>query len=107
IEKSIQFKSQILHYNTNIFLNPFLESTISLQTFNCSWKSPIFTISSVLSTKTQIQKPIICAKISKRRNGSHGSTKLALELVSILASNLKILLQPLDLIIQILVVAYE
>ncbi|MBA0790058.1 hypothetical protein Gohar_014727, partial [Gossypium harknessii] len=69
IEKSIQFKSQILHYNTNIFLNPFLESTISLQTFNCSWKSPIFTISSVLSTKTQIQKPIICAKISKREMG--------------------------------------
>ncbi|MBA0771210.1 hypothetical protein Gotri_019708 [Gossypium trilobum] len=107
MEKSIQFKSQILHYRTNSFLNPFLESTISLQAFNCSWKSPIFTASPLLSPKTQIQKPIICARRSKRRKGSDRSTKLALELMSILASNLRILPQPLDLIVQNLVAADE
>ncbi|KAA3486749.1 hypothetical protein EPI10_030627 [Gossypium australe] len=138
MDNSIQFKSQIFHYSTNIFLNPFLKSTSSL---------PIFIVSILLSPKTQIQKLIIyacnslisvlskmvtlrpqfqqrsrretplleqerfdqvlffdwgcySARRSKRRNGSDKSTKFVLKLISTLASNLKILPQPLDLIVQ-------
>ncbi|XP_022747751.1 uncharacterized protein LOC111297315 [Durio zibethinus] len=103
MQKSLQFKSQFLHFRNNIFLNPFIETSISLQSFNCSSKSPIFTASPLLSRKTQIQKPIICARKGKSRHGSARSTKFVLELISILASNLKILPQPLDLIVQNLV----
>ncbi|XWS58217.1 hypothetical protein CRYUN_Cryun08bG0015700 [Craigia yunnanensis] len=103
MQKTLQFKSQIIHFKNNIFLNPFLETTISLQSFNFSSKSPIFTTSPLLSRKTQIQKPIICVRKSKRRYGSERSTKFVLELISILVSNLKILPQPFDLVVQNLV----
>ncbi|KAG4159260.1 hypothetical protein ERO13_D02G165175v2 [Gossypium hirsutum] len=90
MESSNQFKSQILHYSTNIFLNPFLESTISLS---------LLIVSSFPSPKINIQKPIICARRSTGRNWSDKSTKLSLKLISILASNIKILPQSLDLIV--------
>ncbi|XVF57421.1 hypothetical protein PTKIN_Ptkin06aG0204000 [Pterospermum kingtungense] len=103
MHNTLQFKSQFLHFQNNVDINPFLESTFSLQSFSFSSKSPIFTTSPWLSRKTQIPKPTICARKSKRRYGSERSTKLVLELVSILASNLKILPQPLDLVVQNLV----
>ncbi|KAK6243102.1 hypothetical protein QUC31_009511 [Theobroma cacao] len=103
MQKTLQFKPQFLHLENNLIFNPFLETTLSLQSFNCSSKSPIFTPSGLFSHKTQIQKPIICARKSRRRYGSERSTKFVLELISILASNLKILPQPLDLVVESLV----
>ncbi|GMI65610.1 hypothetical protein HRI_000230300 [Hibiscus trionum] len=105
MQSTVQLKSQFLHPRTIFFLNPLLKSTISLQNFNYSSKSPVFTASPLFQRKTQIQKPIICARKSKRRPGSRISTNVALELISILASNLKILPPPLDLVLQHLVAA--
>ncbi|XP_039040438.1 uncharacterized protein LOC120178719 [Hibiscus syriacus] len=105
MQSTIQLKSQFLHSRTYFFLNPFLESTISLQNFNDSSKSPVFTASPLFSRKTQIQKPTVCARKSQRRYGSKRSTDLALELISFLASNLKVLPPPLDLFLQHLVAA--
>ncbi|XVE62983.1 hypothetical protein DITRI_Ditri06bG0163200 [Diplodiscus trichospermus] len=104
MQKAVRFSyQQFPHFKNSLFLDPFFETTISLQSFNYSSKSPVFTTSPLLSYKTQIQKSIICARKSKSRYGSERSTKLVLELVSILASNLKILPQPLDLVVQNLV----
>lgn len=52
-----------------------------------------------LSHKTHIQKPIICAKKNKRKSGSQRLTRFILESIPIIASNLKILPQPLDQVI--------
>ncbi|KAK8493174.1 hypothetical protein V6N12_018627 [Hibiscus sabdariffa] len=101
---TIRFKSQFLHPGTTVFLNPVLKSTISLHNFNNSSKSPIFTAAPLLSRKTQIQKPVVCARKS-RRYDSRRSADSALELISILASNLNVLPQPLDLVLQHLVAA--
>ncbi|KAL4351318.1 hypothetical protein GQ457_06G023850 [Hibiscus cannabinus] len=105
MQSTIQLKPQFLHSKTCFFLNPYLESKFSIQEFNYSSKSPIFTASLLFSRKTQIQKPAICARKSKRRHGSRISTNVALELISILASHLKILPPPLDLVLRHLVAA--
>ncbi|KAK8633251.1 hypothetical protein V6N13_014099 [Hibiscus sabdariffa] len=104
MQSTIRFKSQFLHSETTMFLNPVLKSTISLHNFNNSSKSHIFTAAPLLSRETQIQKPVICARKS-RRYGSKRSADSALELISILASNLNVLPQPLDLVLQHLVAA--
>ncbi|KAE8734017.1 Detected protein of unknown function [Hibiscus syriacus] len=105
MQSTIQLKSQFLHSRTDFFLNPFLESPIPLQNFTNSSKSPVFAAFPLFSRKTQIRKPIVCARKSKRRYGSKRSTDLALELISTLASNLKVLPPPLDLVLQHLVAA--
>ncbi|MFQ6656151.1 hypothetical protein Gotur_026382, partial [Gossypium turneri] len=107
MENNIQFKSQIFHYSTNIFLKPFLESTISL---------PIFIVSPLLSPKTQIQKPItyacnslisVVSKTMRQRwvKGVTAQEEVKEEMAQPL--DLKILPQPLDLIVQNLLVADE
>ncbi|KAL0013478.1 hypothetical protein SO802_000547 [Lithocarpus litseifolius] len=58
----------------------------------------------LLSHQTQMQNsifqtPVICARRSKRRNGSQRSTRFILQLITTMASKLKILPQPLDLVI--------
>ncbi|XVF31310.1 hypothetical protein REPUB_Repub16aG0134800 [Reevesia pubescens] len=104
MQRTIQLNSQFLQFESNFCLNPFFERTICLhQSFNFSSKSPIFTTSPLLSHKTQTQNRIICARKSKRKYGSETSTRFMLEMISILASNLKILPQPLDLVVQNLV----
>ncbi|OMO99121.1 hypothetical protein COLO4_13498 [Corchorus olitorius] len=95
MQGTLQFKSPFLHFNRILSLNPSLEPNSSLQSFNCSTKSPILPHKST-------QKPILCARNSKSRYGYQRSSKFILELIS-LASDLRILPQPLDLVAQNLV----
>ena len=53
---------------------------------------------SIIYTR-KVQTPVICARRSKRRNGSQRSTRFILQLITTMASKLKILPQPLDLVI--------
>ncbi|XP_028787317.1 uncharacterized protein LOC114743281 [Neltuma alba] len=47
----------------------------------------------------RVQQPVICARKTGRRGGSHSSKKLMLELASMVALNLNILPQPLNSLI--------
>lgn len=50
--------------------------------------------------KSQIQKPITCARKGRRRNGSSRSAKLVIESAYQIASRLRIIPEPLDLLIK-------
>ncbi|XP_022150779.1 uncharacterized protein LOC111018844 [Momordica charantia] len=83
--------------HASIFFNPLLNFTISNPTV--PQKSPIFSSLVAISNGLQPQTLIVYARKKKRRAGFQRSTKLVLELASLLASNLKILPPPLDLVV--------
>ncbi|XP_034706032.1 uncharacterized protein LOC117929744 [Vitis riparia] len=51
------------------------------------------------SNQTQTFEPIVCARRNRRRSGSSLSTKFILESMWVIASNLKILPEPLNLVV--------
>ncbi|KAL5783639.1 hypothetical protein ACOSP7_008668 [Xanthoceras sorbifolium] len=100
--------STTLHFNSQshfflskkcFFLNPVVETSTFLQSTNFAAKAPVFRSSLSLSRRTHVQKPIICARKNRRRSGFRISRKLMLQLISVFASNLKVLPQPLDLVV--------
>lgn len=98
--QTLQFKSHFLLSNHSLFFNPVVETYTFVQNPGFATKLPFFRCSFSQLHKTHIQKAIVCAKRTKRRSGYQRSTRLVLQLVSILASNLKILPQPFDLFIE-------
>ncbi|XP_010105836.2 uncharacterized protein LOC21386013 [Morus notabilis] len=98
--KTLIFKAPILlSYNSRRF-NTIAERTVSLQISPFPRKSPDF--GSFLSNAPQIylQNPIICARKRRKRINSDKSTRFLINLISVVASSLKILPQPLDLVLE-------
>ncbi|KAK2640479.1 hypothetical protein Ddye_028274 [Dipteronia dyeriana] len=100
--------STTLHFNSHshfllckkrFISNPVVEPSTFLQSTNFAAKAPVFRSTLSVSRRTHVQKPIICAKKNKRRSGFQRSGKYMLQLMSVFASNLKFLPQPLDLIV--------
>jgi hypothetical protein len=99
------------HLSHKFFLSyPIAEMNTSLSNTTIFAPKLSFIRSSLfLLHRTQIQNPIICARKAqqpvicarkrRRRNGSQRLTRYALELISIMASKINILPQPLDLVI--------
>ncbi|KAG7030256.1 hypothetical protein SDJN02_08603, partial [Cucurbita argyrosperma subsp. argyrosperma] len=81
----------------SIFFNPLLNFTISnpLIPSNSTFLSTLVAVSDGFRAQTSI----ICARKKRRRPVFLRSTKIVLELASLLASNLKILPPPLDLVV--------
>ncbi|KAK9292577.1 hypothetical protein L1049_020551 [Liquidambar formosana] len=109
MQKTIYFKPQILPSKGFFLINANAEMEISLH--NIISKPPFFPTSFdlslpnhrsslSLSRETQTQNSIICARKSKWRFGSPRSRKFVLESMSIIASNLNILPEPLNLVIR-------
>lgn len=81
----------------SIFFNPLLNFTLSNPI--TPPKSPFISTLVAVSDGLQPQTLTICARKKKRSPGFQRSTKLVLELASLLASNIKILPPPLDLVV--------
>ncbi|KAK3200300.1 hypothetical protein Dsin_023715 [Dipteronia sinensis] len=98
---TLQFNSQSHFFlcKKRFFSNPVVEPSTFLQSTNFTAKAPVFRSSLSVSRRTRVQKPIICAKKNKRRSGFQRSGKFMLQLISVFASNLKVLPQPLDLVV--------
>lgn len=84
----------------SIFFKPLLSFTLSNPIIPP--KSPFLWTLVAVSNGLRAQSSIICARKKKRSPGFQRSTKLVLELASLLASNLKILPPPLDLVVEAL-----
>ncbi|GLT56252.1 hypothetical protein SLA2020_293090 [Shorea laevis] len=97
MQQNLIFKSQFLLPKCS--LHPVIEPSILFQSLVFGRKSQFLSTFPVIPYKTQIQKPIICARKNRRRFGSQRWRKLILDLISIAALNLKILPPPLDLVI--------
>lgn len=61
---------------------------------------PSILLAHQIQTKTHFQKPIVSAKWGKRRSGSQRSHKLIIDSIAFVASNLKILPEPLDSLVR-------
>ncbi|XP_038886968.1 uncharacterized protein LOC120077138 [Benincasa hispida] len=81
----------------SIFFNPLLNFTLSNPIIPP--RSPFLSTLVAVSDGLQAQTSIICARKKKKSPGFQRSTKLMLELASLLVSNLKILPPPLDLVV--------
>ncbi|GAV63180.1 hypothetical protein CFOL_v3_06700 [Cephalotus follicularis] len=97
--KSLLYKSQILLSQQSLLLYPIRKSITPLQITNDETKVPIFHSPFSLSHNTHVQKQLTCAKRNKRQSGSQRLTRLILQSIPIIASKLKILPQPFDLIV--------
>ncbi|KAJ4719498.1 Transmembrane protein [Melia azedarach] len=97
--QTLCLNSQFFFSKHSLLLNPIVDSNPFLRNPNFATKFPSFQCYS-LSCKIQVHKPIVSAKRTKRRSGFQRSTKFMIQLISILACNLKILPQPLDLFIE-------
>ncbi|KAH0994800.1 hypothetical protein GBA52_018664 [Prunus armeniaca] len=80
--------------------NPIVTTNTSIQNAIFVPKSPVFSVSLSLCHEIQIQKQIVCARKNKRRAGSLRLPRLLRQLMPVIVSNLKILPQPLDLVIE-------
>ncbi|CAB4285287.1 unnamed protein product [Prunus armeniaca] len=80
--------------------NPIVTTNTSIQNAIFVPKSPVFSVSLSLCHEIQIQKQIVCARKNKRRAGSLRLPRLLRQLMPVVVSNLKILPQPLDLVIE-------
>ncbi|KAK4850497.1 hypothetical protein QYF36_007245 [Acer negundo] len=98
---TLQFNSQSHFFlcKKRFFSNPVVEPSTFLQSTTFAAKAPVFRSSLSVSCRTHVQKPIICAKKNTRRSGFQRSGKFMLQLMSVFASNLKVLPQPLDLVV--------
>ncbi|KAJ7973380.1 Transmembrane protein [Quillaja saponaria] len=97
---TVMFKAQCFVLEHSFLINPVSKMNNSLQQNfaapNCPCSSSLLS----LSYRIQPQRSIIsCARKNKRRSGSQRSRNFVLKMVSIVALNLKIIPQPLDLVI--------
>ncbi|XP_050221003.1 uncharacterized protein LOC126671286 [Mercurialis annua] len=90
--KTFHFKSQLFIPKSSDLWNPNGEIFINYP------KSPIFRSLPLLSHQTHIPKPIISARNKRKRFGSIKLRQIFPKLVSIAASNLKILPEPFNLV---------
>ncbi|KAA8545094.1 hypothetical protein F0562_019878 [Nyssa sinensis] len=99
-EISLSFNSQ---GKNEIYLNNSFFAPKHSLFFGCSLVSQLnlhSLPSHSLSNEAQNQESIVCARTNRRRSGSQRTTKLLLEAVYFVASNLNILPEPLGLVIR-------
>ncbi|XP_031255405.1 uncharacterized protein LOC116113393 [Pistacia vera] len=96
----LDLKSQFVLSKHFLLMNPVVETNILLRNTNFAPKFPSFHSSVTFSRQIHLLKPITFAKKSKRRRGFQRSRKFMVQLISILASNLNIIPQPLDIVIE-------
>ncbi|XP_044482324.1 uncharacterized protein LOC123208822 [Mangifera indica] len=98
--KSLDFKSQFVLSKHFFVLNPVVETHIFFPKSNSAIRFPSFHSSVAFSRQNHLLKPITFAKRNKRRSRFQRSGKIMLQLISILVSNLNIIPQPLDIVIE-------
>ncbi|KAL9379031.1 hypothetical protein Peur_027513 [Populus x canadensis] len=95
--RTIHSKPQPLLSKSSLLLNPFGEITFTgPKSTNFAFKAHIFYSPLLLSHRTHVQKPIICARKNKRGSGYQKLIKI----VTFMASNLNTLPEPLGLVIE-------
>ncbi|KAL6142654.1 hypothetical protein ACLB2K_060931 [Fragaria x ananassa] len=95
--QTLHFKTQSFFSKpTCFFINPIAKTQISLQSSVSAPRSHLFS----LSHRTQNQKPILNSRKKRTANGSLKLQRFLLRLVPIIASNLKLLPQPLDQVLE-------
>ncbi|KAM5561303.1 hypothetical protein ABKV19_022082 [Rosa sericea] len=99
--QTLHFKTQsLLSKPSSFFINPIAKTHNSLENTVFAPRSHLFRASLSLSHQTQIQKPIVNSRKKRTANGSLKLQRFLLRLVPIIASNLKLLPQPLDLVLE-------
>ncbi|XP_050382919.1 uncharacterized protein LOC126799711 [Argentina anserina] len=99
--QTLHFKTQpFLSIPSSFFINPISKTHNLLKSSVFASRSHLFRASLSLSDRTQTQKPIVNSRKNRRANGSVKLQRFLLRLVPIIASSLKLLPQPLDLVLE-------
>ncbi|WOH04560.1 hypothetical protein DCAR_0623970 [Daucus carota subsp. sativus] len=95
-------QSKSIHTQAYAFFkpNPFSISPVSTKLPHSSLKPSNFSLYYSNSNKTQIQKPVICARNKKTRYGSQRSVKIMLQSAYLIATKLNIIPEPLHLVLR-------
>ncbi|CAK7340744.1 unnamed protein product [Dovyalis caffra] len=98
---TLHLQPQPLLSKPSLLINPIGEIIFTdPKGTNFAFKPHIFHPPPLFSYKTHVQKPIICARKNKRGSGYQKLIKILPEVVAYVASNIKILPEPLDLVIE-------
>ncbi|KAL2481871.1 Uncharacterized protein Adt_34837 [Abeliophyllum distichum] len=99
MQRNFQFISQLLISDPTFLFN----SNGNMIPLSLSLQHPLFSpycCYKCHSQKTRIQNTILCSRNKRRRYGSERSTKLVLESACIIASNIGLLPEPLELLLR-------